>query len=122
VGCGGLSLRGQIQLSACRIRLGTTQAMDDIFIFMLDINRLGTDQLGGTTSENSLEVLVVSKLDKRQLHALAAKKSKNILGCVSNSIAGELSEEIIPICSALIRPCLEHCIQFWDLQYKKDMD
>ncbi|KAK4825993.1 hypothetical protein QYF61_003755 [Mycteria americana] len=85
-------------------------------------NRLGTDQLGGTSAENGLGVLVVSKLNMSLQHALAAKRAKSMLGCISNSIAGKLREVIISLYSALIRPCLEYCIQFWYPQYKKDMD
>ncbi|KAK4816492.1 hypothetical protein QYF61_017453 [Mycteria americana] len=53
--------------------------------------------------------------------ALAAKKGNHVLGCIKHSTASWSREAIVPPCTALVRPHLEHCAQLWAPQYKKDI-
>ena len=59
------------------------------------------------------------KLDISQQCALAAQKANCILGCIQSSRARKV---ILPLCSALVRPHLECCMQMWSPQYRRDME
>ncbi|KAK4829103.1 hypothetical protein QYF61_002141 [Mycteria americana] len=82
---------------------------------------LGEEQLESSPAERDLGVLVNSRLNMSQQCALAAKRANRILGCIKHSITSWSKEVIILLCSALVRPHLEYCVQFWAPQLKKDV-
>lgn len=72
--------------------------------------------------ERDLGVLVENKVSMNEHHAAVAKKVNRMLSYISKGITSTEKEVTVPLCSALLRPHMEYCLQFWSPLCKKDAD
>ena len=66
--------------------------------------------------------MVDEKLNTTWQCALIAQQATSTLGCIPSSVGSRAREGILSLCSALVRPHWESCVQLWSPQDRKDVE
>jgi len=82
---------------------------------------VGDERLQSSPAERDLGVWVDGQLNRSPQCALVAEGPDHVLGCIKHSIPSQSGQEIVPLCTALGQPHLEHWVQFWVPQYTKSI-
>ncbi|GAB0188924.1 hypothetical protein GRJ2_001357700 [Grus japonensis] len=102
--------------------VNTLEGRDAIQRDLDRLERLGEEWIESRPEEKDLGVLTDEKLNMSRQCALAAQKANHVLGCIKRGMTSRSREVILPLCSALVRPHLEYCVQLWGPQYRRDME
>ena len=71
------------------------------------------EKLEDNSEEKNLVMSAEAQLNMSYKCAQVANRANGTLSCNRNSVASRNKEVIIPLCSALVRPHLKYCVQFW---------
>jgi len=73
--------------------------------------KLQDERLESSPAERHLGFWCDGKLNMSQQCALVDKRANHVLGCIKHSIASWSGQVIVPLCTALAQPHLEHWVQ-----------
>lgn len=78
-------------------------------------------QLESSSTEKNLGVVVDFKLNEAAVH-LYVRKANGVLSCIRQCGQQVRGDDPATLCSALMRPSLGCCVQFWAALYRRDIE
>ena len=79
-------------------------------------------QLVKVEQEKDLGVVISSDLKPSKQCSEVVKTANKLIGFIGRSFEFKTEKIILNLYSALVRPHLEYCVQYWSSYYKKDIE
>ena len=82
-----------------------------------------SNQLLPTTDHQwDLGIIITKDLKLQKQTEKSCKTENRIQGFIARNFRNKNKELILPLCKSLVRPRLEHAVQFWSPHLRRDID
>ena len=83
---------------------------------------MSDQQLPATDQQRDLGIIISKVLKWQTQTEKSCKTADRVLGCIAPNFRYKNKELILTIYKSLVRPHLEHAVQFWSPHSKRDID
>ena len=83
---------------------------------------MSNQQLQATDQQQDLGIIITKDLKWQKQTEKSCKTSRRVLGLIARNSRYKNKELILPLYESLIRPHLEHAVQFWSPRLRRDID
>ena len=83
---------------------------------------MSNQQLPTTNQQRDLGIIITKDLKWHKQTKKNCKTASRILGFIPRNFRNKNKELILPLCKSLVRPHLEHAVQFWSQHLRRDND
>ena len=85
-------------------------------------NNISNQQLPTTDQQRDLGIIITKDLKWQKQTDKSCKTANRVLGFIARIFRYKNKELILPLYKSLVRPHLEHAVQFWSPNLKRDID
>ena len=83
---------------------------------------ISNQQLPTTDQQRDLGIVITKDLKWQKQTEKLCKTANRVLGFIAHNLRYKKKELILPLYKYLVRPHLEHAVQFWSPHLRRDID
>ena len=83
---------------------------------------LSNQQLPTTAHQRNQGIIITKDLKWQKQTEESCKTANRVLGFIARNFRYKNKEQILPLYKSLVRPHLEHALQFWSTHLRRDID